>query len=64
MLFKTFELIEKIFALTSSFLADIPIGDLIHSSKSTVKLSGITFKTSLFGIDIPFFAISRTLSIS
>jgi hypothetical protein len=29
--------IEKIFALTSSFLALIPIGDLIHSSRSTTK---------------------------
>jgi hypothetical protein len=40
MLFKTFVLIENIFALTSNFLADIQTGLLIQSSKSTTKLSG------------------------
>jgi hypothetical protein len=55
---------KNIFALTSNFLADIPTGDLIPLSPSTTKLSGITFNISLFGKFIPFFAISRTLSIS
>jgi hypothetical protein len=63
-LFKTFVLTENIFALTSNFLALIHIGDFIPSSKSTTKLSGITFNISLFGKLIQFLAISSTLSTS
>ncbi|MDR3150819.1 MAG: hypothetical protein LBU14_04410 [Candidatus Peribacteria bacterium] len=37
---------------------------MIHSSKSTTKLSGIIFKISLFGISTQLFALSITLSIS
>jgi hypothetical protein len=40
------------------------MGFLTHSSKSTIKYSGITFNISLFGIFIPAFAASSTLSIS
>jgi hypothetical protein len=64
MLFKTLRFIEKIFEITSNFLAAIQIGFLIHSSKSTLKCSGITFNISLFGKSTPFLAISRALSIS
>jgi hypothetical protein len=64
MLFKTLTFIEKIFATTSSFLADIQTGFFTQSSKSTTKYSGKTFKISLFGFSIPFLAISRALSTS
>jgi hypothetical protein len=63
-LFKTFKFIENIFETTSNFLADIQIGFLIPSSKSTAKFSGITFNISLFGRSIQFLAISNALSIS
>ena len=61
---RIFLFIENIFAITSSFLADIPIGFLTHSSRSTIKYSGTTLSISLFGKSTPFRAISRTLSIS
>jgi hypothetical protein len=63
-LFKILELTTNICAITSSFLADIQIGFLTHSSKSTTKYSGIIFRISLFGKSIQFFAISSTLSTS
>jgi len=56
--------IVNICATVSIFLADIQTGFLTHSSKSTIKYSGITFKIVLFGISIQDFAISRTLSTS
>jgi hypothetical protein len=63
-LFKTFVFIENIFATTSSFFADIPIGFFTHSSISTTNSSGITFSISLFGKSTPLLDISRALSTS
>jgi hypothetical protein len=63
-LLKILEFIIKICATTSNFLADIQIGFFTHSSKSTIKYSGITFKISLLGILIHALAASKTLSIS
>jgi len=51
-------------AITSNFLADIQIGFFTHSSKSTMKFSGITFNISLFGRSTQFFDISSALSMS
>ena len=61
---RVFAFIEKIFVTTSNFLAFIQTGFFIHSSKSTTKLSGITFKISLFCISTQVVAFSSALSIS
>jgi hypothetical protein len=56
--------IENIIAMTSSFLAAIPIGFFTHCSKSTTKYSGIILRISLFGRSTQFLAISKALSTS